>query len=156
MSLLLFIKQKSKQTMSSMTALSHACPSSTAATKIIIRTTWFVSLCRRIHAWRSPLAAASVTATISLSRMRVGHFTLAVVIDRTSLICRPENKYPSECCQPASLSDRVGYFISFPRSHISSYYMLDCFWKCCCAGSGFIGKNVKVWQLGGSSALSDH
>lgn len=44
--------------------------------------------------------------------MCAGHFTLAVVTDRISLICRPRNKYSRERRQPATSSDRVGDFIS--------------------------------------------
>lgn len=88
-----------------------------------------------------------VSATLSLNRERAGHYTLAVVIDRLSLLCRPQNKYSRECCQPESLSDRVRYLISFPRSHISPYYMLDCFRNCCCGESGFIGKCKKCDSL---------
>ena len=85
----------------------------------------FVSLRRRIHAWRRPLTAARDITTVSLNGMCAGHFTLAVVTDRISLICRPRNKYPCERRQPATSSDRVGYFISASRRHITCWFVSE-------------------------------
>lgn len=112
---------------------------STTMIKIIIHTT---CLCHFVEG----STRDGAHSRLSLNRERAGHYTLAVVIDRLSLLCRPQNKYSRECCQPESLSDRVRYLISFPRSHISPYYMLDCFRNCCCE-SGFIGKCKKCDSL---------
>lgn len=76
---------------SSITRLSAKPPhSSTATIKSHYSSDLFVSLCRWIHTRRSPLTSATGSAAVSSSGAGAGHYTLATVIDRISLICQPE------------------------------------------------------------------